>query len=240
MHKVCAHGECMIDQFARQIGVAEEDIVRYKRHCPTHSYEPGDTIFKQKSSPSGIYCIQAGYILLWHTDELGNQIGLRIAMPDEIIGHRSYFGEEPHAATAVALTKCTVCQFPRTVINDLQSRHPGFYSLFLRVLAQDRGPPDGLLLRNPYLPVKLRIINMLLILKRVSGQEDSKGHVHIHMPFYRRDLARLISVRPETVARAIQELNRSGLVVFKGRNVTIADMEKLRDSIKFQALKPVE
>lgn len=234
MHKFCTYEDCMVDNFARQAGVDQEDVVHYKRSSRIHAYEPGDAVFKQNSPPGGIYCIQSGHILLWHADALGNEIGFRVAGANEIIGHRSCFGEEPHAATAVALTKCIVCRHHPEAITGLFSKYPAFSGLFLRLLARDRGPPDSLLLRNPYLPVKVRIINMLLILHGSHEKALENGDVQIQLPFYRRDIARMIAARPETVARTIKELNRAGLVIFKGRIATIPDMQRLRDSIKVQ------
>jgi CRP-like cAMP-binding protein len=226
----CASTSCTMAKFARIANFALDDQMSYRCGCDFLSYDKGENIFLQNSPPTGIYCLQSGHVMLWHRDELGNDIGFRVAGAGDIVGHRAFFGEDPHAASAAALTNCVVCHLPKHMVTKLLEKYPILNKLFLRLLALDRGPPDSLLLRNTNLPVKMRLINLLLILKHSFAKKDCEDDTMvIVLPLYRKDISTMIAARHETVARAIKELKDDGLVYFRGRTVMIPDINRLTE-----------
>ena len=229
-HVCCASSVCTMARFAREAGFTCEDVKYYKSDCELLFIEPGEFIFHQFGIAEGIFCLQTGNVMLWHLDELGNEIGFRVAGEGDIVGHRACFGEDPHAASAVALTDCVVCHLHKHTLTLLMDKYPALPRLFLRLLARDRGPPDSLMLRNTYLPVKVRLINLLMILKRSVAVQDNNGVLVFELPISRREISTMIATRPETVTRIIGELNRDGLVHFKERTITIPDMERLKEA----------
>jgi CRP-like cAMP-binding protein len=98
---------------------------------------------------------------------------------------------------------------------------------FLKALARDRGAPDGLLLRGQQLPLRIRLIHLLLILKDRYAENKPDGSLSFELPLLRRDIAALLGTRAESVARAIKELKKDGIANFKGRNVLIPDEGRL-------------
>jgi CRP-like cAMP-binding protein len=156
--------------------------------------------------------------------------------PGEIMGYRSYFAEDRHAATARALTECRVCLVPGRAMNRLLDRNATLGRQFLATLARDPGPPDGLLLRAHHVPARVRLVTLLLILRDrfvVTGAEDS---VEFDLPIGRRDIAALLAMRPETVSRTIKELEDEGIAIFSDRHVVVPYLERLYDIAGFDRL----
>lgn len=121
---------------------------------------PTPFCYTTSEKSDGIYCLQSGHVVFWHIDEVGNEIGFRVAGADEMLGHRAFFGEDTHAATAVALTSCVACRHRPDYLKLLMDKYPALNRLFLQLLALDEGPPDSLLLRITHLPVKMRLTNL--------------------------------------------------------------------------------
>jgi len=232
IHEGCKTKHCAMTRLAIEAGFSETDIQFYKQHCKFKTFSQGENIYLQNTHATGIYCLQSGYVMLWHKDEIGNDIGFRVVGAEDIFGHRAFFGENPHTATAVALTNCAICQHYKSTINPLLDRYPSLAKIFLRLVASDRGPPDSLLLRNTHLPVKLRLINLLLILKRDFAKQHVNGELVFELPLYRKDISTMIAARHETVTRAIKELHQDALAHFHRRTVVVPDFDRLKAAAK--------
>jgi CRP-like cAMP-binding protein len=204
-------------------------LARFELTRSTHTFRRGDKIFSQHQQSTGIWCVRSGHVLLWHEDAFGNRTAFKVVGPREIIGYRSLFAGDPHTATAEALSACHACRHPAETIQELVSTNSGLGQQFLRLLAQDRGPPDSLLLRGRQLPLRTRLIHLLLILKDRYAKSVAGGGLRFELPLLRRDIAALLGTRPESVTRAIKELDRDGLARFNGRSVTVPDPARLYD-----------
>jgi CRP-like cAMP-binding protein len=190
-------------------------------------YRQGACIFGQDDEPQGIYCVSSGYVLLWQIDTFGNETAFGVIGPGEMMGYRSYFAEEPHAATARALTECRVCLIPSRTMVQLLDLNTTLGRHFLHALARDPGPPNGLLLRAQHMPIRVRLVSLLLVLKdrfAAAGPDDS---AEFDLPIARHDIAALLGARPETVTRTIKELNDDGVTIFSDRHVDVPHLGKL-------------
>lgn len=191
------------------------------------AYRRGETIFHQDDEPLGIYCVRSGYVLLWRIDAFGNETGFGLVAPGENMGYRSLFAEERHAATARALTPCQVCLMPGAIVNQLLEAKPALARRFLHMVARDRGPTYALLLRGQHVPLRVRLIHLLLVLKERFARTGKDGQLVIELPLSRQDIAAMVGARPETITRAIRELDEEGVATFRGRRVEIKRLDRL-------------
>jgi CRP/FNR family transcriptional regulator len=191
------------------------------------SYRSGETVYQQHEPSDGIYCVQEGLLLLTQIDVTGSIIGLRLVTAGETLGFRSYFADEPHAATATALEKSKVCLIPAQSFAALIENNPALSRRFLKTLARDKGPADASLLRSPHYPARLRLVHLLIILKRYMRENEETGQLSLDLPLKRTHISWLIDVRAETLSRTIREVEDLGLAKFNGSTVVIDDYEVL-------------
>lgn len=194
-------------------------------------YMPGETIFHQDDEPQGLYCVESGHILLRQLDAFGNEIAFQLVVPGDTMGWRSFFAEQPHAATARALTACRVCLIPSAPVRQLLERNPALGLRFLRTLARDRGPSEAPLLRSPHLPVRMRLVHLLLVLKDSCAASSTDGELVLELPLSRSDIAAMVGARAETVTRTIRDLQDEGVVRFCGRQVIVPELDRLLDIV---------
>ena len=187
----------------------------------------GDTIFRQDNEPEGVYWIETGFILLYRIDVFENETGFGVVGAGEIMGHRSFFAEEVHAATARALTDCRVCLIPPATLHQLLDSNLALGRWFLRAIAGDRGPPNGLLLRGNHLPARMRLIHLLLLFKDRFAKTRSDGGLVYELPLKRREVASMLGVSAETIARTIRQLKDENIAVFDGRQVFVPRLDRL-------------
>jgi len=190
-------------------------------------YRPGESIFRQGDESAGLYCIQSGHMVLKRFDSFDNETVLRVVLPGETIGYRSFFSETAHAATATALTLCRICLIPAAAIHRLIGGSVALASRFLKTLARDRGPTEAPLLRSPHLPVRVRILNLLLILRDGCATELPDGSLRFHLPINRQDIAAMVGTRPETVSRVVRELGDDGIAIFSRQQVDVPSIDRV-------------
>ncbi len=195
-------------------------------------YAAGETIFSQHDHSQGIYCLEEGRILLRQFDIYGAEIGFRIILDSGTLGWRSYFAEEPHASNGLALTDCRICLIPATAVKRMVSRNNDIALTFLKTLARDPGPQDAIMLRSPHVPVRIRLVQLLLILMEDAALEETTDTFLLDLPVKRVQIASMIGTRSETLSRVIKELSEQDLVKFEGRHVTIPSVARLSEVAK--------
>ena len=223
----CLATDCQLMQLVQASGIQEFDRNVLEMSRREYSCQIGQDIFSQNSVAGGLHCLRNGNAMLTHVDALGNKTAFRVVGPGEMMGYRSLFAEDPHAASARALTACSVCLFPKETLLGVLDTTPKLMRQFLNILARDRGPADGLLLRSQHTSVRIRLIYLLLILVRDHGKQLPDNSVEYQLPLKRHDIGSLIGTRPESVSRAIKELERDGIAFFRHRIVKVPDMSKL-------------
>ncbi len=225
-NRKCAGIGCKLREHIRCSDMPAADVTRLENTMVVRTVTRTEKIFSQGADATGLYCLRSGHALLWHADIFNHKTAFRVVGPGEMMGYRSLFGEDAHAATAQALTACDVCYYPKKVVLQLVDEFPGFARRFFRTLARDRGPRDALLLRGQHIPVRTRLINLLLLMNTDEMCPDD-GECVLKLPMLRRDIAALLAARPESIARAIKELGQDGIAIFSGRTVTIPNLDAL-------------
>jgi CRP-like cAMP-binding protein len=223
-------GNCSGCRFGEYIDLSElgaSDIELLNTTQVIRKHGPGACIFNQDDEPQGIYCVASGYVLLWRIDAFGNETAFGLIGPGGIMGYRSCFAGKPHAATARALTECQVCLVPNQTIWRLFDGNPALERRFLFTLARDPGPVDGLLLRANHVPIRTRLVSLLLIFRERFAERGAADSAKFKLPITRQDIAALLGARPETVTRTIRELEDDGIVFFDRRYVDVPNLKQL-------------
>ena len=210
----------------------EDDVWRVLSPAETHHLEMScstrrnprqGVLFRQQGEPEGLYCIREGQVLLSQIDRFGNETGFRLATAGEVIGFRSLFAGQPHAATARCVTAATVRFLSRAVIWGLRKDNRALDGAFLRALARDPGFVDAPLLRNPLLPLRVRFAHLLTLLHEDHASEAGDGTLRYDVALTQKDTGAMLGARPETVARLHRELEEAGLCRFGRARITVLD-----------------
>jgi CRP/FNR family transcriptional regulator len=118
------------------------------------------------------------------------------------------------------------------VIRELTHRSPALADRFLQRMAADLEISNDLLLASRALSLRARVAHILFVLKDRFDRVDSEGNIVLTLPLSRRDLARLVGVRPESLSRGIRQLEQAGVAHFEGKQVVIPDLDALLDTIE--------
>ncbi|MBP7146896.1 MAG: Crp/Fnr family transcriptional regulator [Acidobacteria bacterium] len=192
-------------------------------------YAAGQVIFYQGNPCLGLHCLESGVVALRKVDERGNSVIVRLGHAGDTLGYVAFFAQRLYSTSAECLGECRTCFIDRAALRELLGRNPALGQRFLGRLAANLEQAEELRLEAAASPLLARLAQLLLTLKNRLGAVADDGTLGINLPLSRRDLAAMLGARPETISRAIAQLERRGLAHFTGRRVTIPDLDALID-----------
>jgi CRP/FNR family transcriptional regulator len=171
--------------------------------------------------PEGVHAIQEGVVKLVGPGPRGHPRIVDLLGPGDIVGLGGVFGRR-HSFDTIAITELTACYAPIAAFKGMVASNPdvGLGLVDHLSCVVDR---EGERLRGLGTNTAIERVAAFL----VDGRLPRRGADRVVLPLRRRELAALLGVAPETVARSLTRLAGEGLVRIAGREVTILDPEGL-------------
>jgi len=207
--------------------LAPVEIEGLRRQVETRPYRRHQLVFRQGALPEGLYSVLSGNVLLEQLDKLGNRTAFRIAAAGDILGHRSLFAEQPHAASARALKPCRICFFPEAALRQVLGSKRRLAHEMLKLVATDPGPIHAPLLRSPFVPTAARLAHVLVLLQPQYAPPSREADAAYEVLLSKDNIAALIAARRETVSRLLQQFERAGLCLVRGARIIISSTKGL-------------
>ncbi len=183
-----------------------------------YSLPTGADLFRTGDPAESIFSIRAGFIKLWRIDCVGRTRIVRLLGPGNIAGLDAMV-QSSYGLTASAVTPCQLCMIPRSLLEHTMQEHPEVRHEIERRWHAQLAQTDRLLLDVVVGPARQRVTSLLRFLAELAAPAPC--------PRLRRvDMAALLDMAPETVARVIADLKRAGLLQETGEHL-VFDPAKL-------------
>ncbi len=208
-----------------------EQIVQFNRSVICRTYAEGQVIFVQGDPCRGLYVIEDGLVAVRKTDDAGQSAIVRLAYQGDTLGYRPMVASEDHRATAEVIKQARICFIDAPTMRGFLLSNPKLGMQFLEHTAQALGDAEDRLFQVAALSVRARLIHLLIILRDHYGTTTSDGTLFVELPMTRGDLAEMIGARPESVSRALRDIQDDGLVNMSGRMVRFNQVDRLIDEL---------
>lgn len=189
------------------------------------SYKAGQTIFSESQKPYGVYCVLEGKIKLTKTGSEGKDHIVRLAKGGDVLGFRAALTSERFSASAVAIDDSKVCFIPLEVFKEIIEENPKVAHNLLVSLSQTLSETEEHLVTLALKPVRERLADALLLLRKVYGEGQSEPFT---MNLSRENLASLVGTAKETVIRFLSEFKDEGMVDTKGSQIRVLEPKRLQ------------
>jgi len=210
----------------------EDDVRLLSQSKVTNVYRPGQVVFYQGQPCLGLHCIESGTVALRKTDAQGSSVIARLFHAGQTLGYLAYFARRPYTGTAEAVTECRICFIDKAAVRTIVSRNPGVAQRFLGRIADNLSEAEDARLAASTMPLRARLAELLVSVRERFGAAGEDGTITLTLPLSRQDIAAMLGARPESLSRAIRELSDAGVAVFRGRDVTIPDLDALIDEVE--------
>ena len=208
-----------------------DEIDLFNRQVICRIYTRGETVFVEGDPCKGLYFIEAGLVGIRKIDQDGHSALVRLASRDDTMGYRPFLACQAHRASAEVIEDARICFVDApTVRKFLQDNHELGHR-FLKQTAQALGEAEERLFKMAVLNVDIRFIHLLLLYHDQWGLQSESGSITIRLPITRDDLAAMIGAHPDSVTRALRQLESKGLMRVDGRLIHIDEFDLLADQL---------
>lgn len=194
---------------------------------PLH-FKKGEIIQRPGASIGGIYFLKHGFVRLYTVSVSGEELTLIIFKIGDIFPI-SWAFDYP-TVQGYYLESLTSCELGRASRGDflkfIKSDSEVLFELSSRLVERMM----GLLARAEsfvFGDAESRIASILLICAERFGKAISQG-IQIEVPLTHSDIASLIGVARETASIEIKKLEKKGLIVYRGRQLVIKNVNLLK------------
>lgn len=187
----------------------------------------GEMLFHKGDPAKGFFVVVAGQVKLAFPSIQGNEKVVEIIGPRQSFGEAVMFLDRPYPVFAEALADTLLLHISRDAVVAQIAADPLFaqrllagLSLRLHSLIQD---VETYSLRSS----AQRVIGYLL--QQCPHNGDGAGTQAIDLPTSKQVIASRLNLTPETLSRIFNELSGNGLINVQGKQITIHDLQKLRE-----------
>ncbi|MER6784412.1 Crp/Fnr family transcriptional regulator [Streptomyces sp. NPDC000658] len=193
------------------------------------TYGPDELLFREGDPASYLLVIRTGLAKVTASSESGQETLLAIRGPGDVIGELSALEKTPlRSATVAPAGHVTAWRVSHRAFFHLAEEHPDLGTALFRVVtAKLRSATVARVEVHTY-SVRVRLARVLLTLA------DSLGHPHdggtvLDVALTQAELAALVSASPVSVARALSEFRRAGMLESGYRRLTLRDRAALTE-----------
>lgn len=184
-------------------------------------FRSGELLFLEGEVCQGLYIMHSGSVKLYKIAPNGREFILRVLEEGDSFNEVPVFQGGGNPVNASAMEESQVWVVESGTIQKVLDQHPDLYHTIVQRLAQNLRMLVGLLEEMAFFQVTQRLARLLL--QAAAAPENLRN--------VRQDelAARLGTVR-EVVSRSLRELERRGAINVDRRQITILDINLLRES----------
>jgi CRP/FNR family transcriptional regulator len=185
-------------------------------------YNEGETIFKQGTSFTHVFCILEGLVKIYIESENKKKFIFSLAGPGEMVGSPGMFTDEKHHFTVVALEDTYACYIERHVIEEIISRN----NLFAVEMLKRANLRDIKHFRKFHTLTQKQMPGKVAELILFLYKEVYKSNP-FNLSLSRQDIADMISITKEGTIRVLKEFKDAGHIRLQGNNLEILNEKAL-------------
>jgi len=187
----------------------------------------GELLFMEGDEARGLYCIVEGSVRAFRESLEGREQVIHVETAGATIAEVPVFDEGKYPSTVAGDEDSVLLFIDRRDVRRLCLEHPQIALAGLRLLAGRLRKCAALVEDLSLHEVDQRLAKFLAGEARARGTRAG-AEIVLEMPLTNQQVAARIGSVREVVSRALARLQKNGLIIVDGRQITIPDEEALR------------
>lgn len=201
----------MDDLFSR---ISERWLDRLSETSHDQTVPAGSLLFLEGQTGSHLYRLRSGLIRLFRTTPDGREVTIHLVEPGQLFAEIILFERDTYPVSAVAVEESRIAAIHRDRIYDLLGDRSFRNEFMSHLVGKMR-----FLSQQLYVLTTMDVRGRLIRFLEVHYGRTAK----ITCELSKTETAAAISVRPETLSRALARLESEGLLTWEGTDITVAD-----------------
>jgi CRP-like cAMP-binding protein len=207
--------------------IPEESLRNLIRRSGLANYPARDEIFAQGDPGRTVMVVVEGYVKLSVTMLSGREVVLDLAEPSSVIGEIAVLNDWPRAATATALSDCTMLAIDGRAFARTLAGAPDAMLAIVRLLSQRLRKTTAQVMENLELPAPVRLAKALIELAALHSRPTPQGP-QIGLPLSQRELGAMTGLIRESINRHLGTWRDSGWLEMAEGTITLRNIKALR------------
>jgi len=189
----------------------------------------GDHLYRQRDPFRSVFAVRSGSLKSYVLNADGGSRVTGFYLPGEIIGMDGIASRE-HVNSVMALEHSSICEIPFAQLEKLSQQLPNLQSRFFSIMGNEIAKDQQVHTLLSSYSAEERVASFLLSLSaRHARCQFSPDRFLLHMT--RGDIGEYLGLTLETVSRIFSGLQKKGIISLQGKEVSIVDMQALRERI---------
>ncbi|MDA8427088.1 MAG: Crp/Fnr family transcriptional regulator [Treponema sp.] len=196
------------------------------------SVAAGSLVFRQDERAESCFLLERGEIALRRLSRSGDEVEIARIGEGEWFGEIILFASRAFPAQAVAVRDSDLREFRRSAI--LGSPHPEVGSFFLALLAHKCLTLNRRIEQLTVMDTRERLARFIIGLCPGGGRgcEGGLEACSFPLPRKKREIAIELGMAPETLSRALRQMEEEGYITVRGSRLEIPSCDFLRSLIE--------
>lgn len=199
-----------------------DNIIDRKR--PIHK---GDELYQSGEKLHSLYAIRTGTFKTFTINSQGEEQITGFHLPGDLLGFDA-ISQAQHPSFAKALETSMICEIPYSTLDTLSGSMPKLRTQILRLMSNEiRTDQDMLSLLNRKNAEQRLATFIFMLSQRYQARKLSPHEFRLAMT--RGDIGNYLGLTVETISRLLNRFDKEGLLVVKGKFITINNIDKLKE-----------
>lgn len=200
-----------------------EDLDQFLNQKTIFKYKIGETIYCQGNQSNHIFFIKKGFIKTYKINELGKELITGIYSDNQYFGYASFVKQEPHAEYSKAVSNVQLYKINKDEISAIINNNHHMLYQFIDLLVGNSITYKERMLLLAYGSVREKTAEVLLNL-HTYFPPNTKNEISIS----RSNLANLIGIAKETLARTLHDFKAEKLIDFTPKSILVLNKKALQ------------
>lgn len=208
-------------------GIQIQDKSLFLSMFSEKKYQRKQVIFFQGDNGDEMYIIKNGAVKIFREDD-GRQIILGHQFPGETIGElEALHHDNRRLASAATIENTTMWMIKKPDLEELVAAYPIVLRRIFLIISERLRQADRQIEYLAFLDSRARVANLLLDLYSNFRIEIKEGHLIKWKPTHQH-LANMIGIGRESVTRTLRELQQSGIISMRNKQILITNLPDLK------------
>lgn len=215
-----------VEGFINHVGSQKKDLIELSKNRRTKHYGLKEYIYREDDTPFFLHFLNKGKVKTFKIHEDGKEYVTGLYNAGDFFGYTALLEQCNYTDSAMVIDEAEIFQVPKEDFHQLLYSDREIAAQFIKLLSDNIVEKEEQLLNLAYSSVRKRVANALV---QLYEKYNADGKDDFTISLNRDDLASIVGTATETVIRALSEFKEDGLLVSKGREIQIKDLNGLKN-----------